>query len=214
MSNSGVLPHLLNPITFKQDVWRSYLKTHFALYEEFMKTFDLVEKRKEEIEAEAGRERTKWDDVITEFNDRFIVPFKLVPKNKAAVVLKDEPILSLGFIFRDPDGEKDVEQSALLGGLSQGEKKAYYILNIIFDVTVRKEAATETLFIVDDVADSFDYRNKYAIIEYLKEMASVPFFRLVILTHNFDFFRTLMSREVVPYGHCLMAYKQTQVCRS
>jgi hypothetical protein len=207
MSNSGVLPHLLNPITFKQDVWRSYLKTHSALYEEFMKTFDLVEKRKEEIEAEAGRERTKWDDVITEFNDRFIVPFKLVPKNKAAVVLKDEPILSLGFIFKDPDGEKDVEQSALLGGLSQGEKKAYYILNIIFDVTARKEAATETLFIVDDVADSFDYRNKYAIIEYLKEMASVPFFRLVILTHNFDFFRTLMSREVVPYGHCLMAYK-------
>jgi hypothetical protein len=207
MSNSGVLPHLLNPVTFKQDVWRSYLKTHAAIYDEFMAKFDLVEKRKEEIETEAGREKTKWDDVISEFNDRFIVPFRLVPKNKAAVVLKDEPILSLGFIFKDNDGEKDVDQSALLDGLSQGEKKAYYVLNLIFDVTVRKEAGTETLFVIDDVADSFDYKNKYAIVEYLKEMASVSFFRLVILTHNFDFFRTLMSREVVSYGHCLMAYK-------
>ncbi|HET6929240.1 MAG TPA: hypothetical protein VFI45_02880 [Candidatus Acidoferrum sp.] len=207
LSNSGILPHLLSPTTFKQDVWRSYLKVHFDVYQELMAKFDSIEKRKAQIEEEAGKEKTKWDEVIAEFNDRFIVPFTLVPKNKAAVVLKDDPILSLGFIFKDKDGEKTVEQPALMGGLSRGELKAYYVLNIIFEVTVRKESGAETLMIVDDVADSFDYKNKYAIVEYLKDIASIPFFKLVILTHNFDFYRSLHLRGIVPRTHCLMAYK-------
>jgi hypothetical protein len=207
MNNSGILPHLLNPTTFKQDVWRSYLKAHFDLYQELMDKFDSIEKRKGEIEEAASREKTKWDDVIAEFNDRFIVPFILVAKNKAAVVLKDEPILSLGFIFKDKDGEKSVEQPALMGGLSRGELKAYYMLNIIFEVTARKETGADTLMIIDDLADSFDYKNKYAIVEYLKDITSIPFFRLVILTHNFDFYRSLLLRGVVRRENCLMTYK-------
>jgi hypothetical protein len=207
MGNSGILPNLLSPTTFKQDVWRSYLKVHFDLYQELLTKFDSIEKRKGVIEDTASKEETKWDEVIAEFNDRFIVPFKLVAKNKAAVVLKDDRILSLGFIFKDKDGEKSVEQPALMGGLSRGELKAYYVLNIIFEVTVRKEAGAETLMIVDDVADSFDYKNKYAIVEYLKDIASIPLFKLVILTHNFDFYRSLHLRGVVRRENCLMAYK-------
>lgn len=74
--------------------------------------------------------------------------------------------------------------------LSQGEKKALYILNIIFEIEVRRHARSETLFVVDDIADSFDYKNKYAIIQYLQDVSEDPLFRQIILTHNFDFFRT------------------------
>ena len=45
------------------------------------------------------------------------------------------------------------------------------MLNIIFEVEVRKNLKHETLFVVDDIADSFDYKNKYAIIEYLKDIS-------------------------------------------
>jgi hypothetical protein len=48
-----------------------------------------------------------------------------------------------------------------------------YILNIIFEVKARIKANQETIFIVDDIADSFDYKNKYAIIEYLKEILEI-----------------------------------------
>lgn len=71
----------------------------------------------------------------------------------------------------------------------------------------RKAAGRETLFVIDDLADSFDYKNKYAIIQYLKEMADHTDFNLVLLTHNFDFFRTLVSRGVVGYNRCFMAQK-------
>ena len=51
-----------------------------------------------------------------------------------------------------------------------------------------------------DIADSFDYKNKYAIIEYLKDISKNDLFRSIILTHNFDFYRTVKSRLNV-YGN-------------
>ena len=92
--------------------------------------------------------------------------------------------------------------------LSTGEKKALYVLNIIFEVEARKKAKQETVFVFDDIADSFDYKNKYAIIQYLKDIAEEPYFNQIILTHNFDFFRTINSR-FVNYSHCLMAFKSS-----
>ena len=38
-------------------------------------------------------------------------------------------------------------------------------------------------------------------------MADQSNFRLILLTHNFDFFRTLESRAVVGYNRCFMAQK-------
>jgi hypothetical protein len=73
-------------------------------------------------------------------------------------------------------------------------------------VEVRRRNGQETLFVIDDVADSFDYKNKYAIVEYLKDISEQSHFRQLILTHNFDFYRTICSR-FVGYGNCLMAIK-------
>ncbi len=68
----------------------------------------------------------------------------------------------------------------------------------------RKQGVADTLFVVDDIADSFDYRNKYAIIQYLMDISQAPNFKQIILTHNFDFFRTISSR-FIGYAQCLMA---------
>jgi hypothetical protein len=117
-------------------------------------------------------------------------------KNQDDVILKSEAP-NLNFVFQDPDDlneHKPIEESELLKVLSQGEKRALYILNIIFEVKARQKANQETIFIVDDIADSFDYKNKYAIIEYLKEISEFPNFYQLILTHNFDFNRTVSSR--------------------
>ena len=117
-------------------------------------------------------------------------------------------MLSLAFTFEDGADRAPVEKAALMQALSTGEKRAFYILNIIFEVEARRKAKQETLFVVDDVADSFDYKNKYAIIQYLKDIADEPNFNQIILTHNFDFFRTINSR-FVNYSHCLMALRSS-----
>ncbi len=44
------------------------------------------------------------------------------------------------------------------------------------------------------------------MIQYLKDISEEPYFNQIILTHNFDFFRTINSRFII-YSHCLMALR-------
>lgn len=206
--NEGLLPHLANIDQFREEVWKSYLKQHYALYEDVVAKYRLAEARRAEIEKLAAGERTQWEQVIEIFNDRFYVPFTLVPKNRTEVILGQEPVLSLGFTFKEGVDVATVERDDLLAILSTGEKKALYVLNIIFEIQARIQSGVETLMIVDDIADSFDYKNKYAIIQYLKDVSETPNFAQVILTHNFDFFRTVKGR-FVGYGNCLMVSKNS-----
>jgi hypothetical protein len=202
-----LLPEFTSVDSFEQKIWKSYIKAHQALYERVVTCFKTAEKRKKEIEQQAAAESTQWERVIDIFNDRFFVPFRLIATNRERVVLGQEKLLKLGFEFEEGADRTPVERGDLLEVLSNGEKKALYILNVLFEVETRKSRDRETLFVIDDIADSFDYKNKYAIIHYLKEMAEQPNFRLILLTHNFDFFRTLESRAVVGYDRCFMAQK-------
>jgi len=201
--NEDILPALSNIAQFKEDVWKSYIVENISLFNDLIEKYRSAEKRKTEIEELASKERTDWEEVIEIFNERFFVPFRLEATNRTSVMLGQEPILKLGFTFEDSGEQAQVDKTALLEALSTGEKKALYVLNIIFDVRARQKAQQPTVMVVDDIADSFDYRNKYAIIQYLKEISEYHNFFQIILTHNFDFFRTLESR-FVNYKSCYM----------
>lgn len=205
-AHDEILPKLENIDSFKEELWKSYFKAHEELYKDLIAKYQATEKRKLEIERAAGEQRTRWERVIDIFNGRFFVPFKLLAKNRVSVILGQEPMLNLGFMFEDGADTAPLEKNELMKVLSTGERRALYILNIIFEVEARKQGDQKTVFVFDDIADSFDYKNKYAIIQYLKDIADEPQFRQIILTHNFDFFRTINSR-FVRYDHCLMTVK-------
>ena len=206
VDDEAILSRLGNPEKFRQDVIKSYLKTHEELYDEWMTKYDAAKERLREIEEVAHNQVTQWEETIAIFNERFFVPFLLEAKNKAQVMLGRTSIIELGFRYEDGGESAELSQDELLQSLSMGERKALYILNVIFEIETRRKAAQETLIVVDDLADSFDYRNKYAIIEYLREISQDGLFNLIMMTHNFDFFRTVESR-FVGYKQCLMASK-------
>lgn len=207
--DESILPQLGNIELFRENLWKSYIKANYDLYTDYLKTYKAAEARKLKIEKAAHEQQTQWEEVIEIFNDRFFVPFTLTAENRTQAIL-GEDVLVLGFTFRDGDEKTPVQRKELLEVLSTGEAKALYILNLIFEIQVRRKANVETLLVIDDIADSFDYKNKYAIIEYLSEISEDPNFKQIILTHNFDFFRTLESRWVVPYKNCLMAFKNVK----
>lgn len=191
--NQTILPEFGNLNAFKQKIWISYLKKFSEGYEVLEREYSKGQEEIEKIEVQAKKEKTQWLNVIGEFNKRFFVPFKLSVDNQEDVILKSElPIIK--FTFHDLDKNTDIEEKDLIKVLSNGELRALYILNIIFEVEARIQANQETLFVIDDIADSFDYKNKYAIIEYLKDISNVNIFKQIILTHNFDFYRTISSR--------------------
>lgn len=207
-NNPKILPELLDLNGFRKKLWISYLKEEKDFYTELLKLYQSGKKDIEKIIKQAIEEKTDWEKVINTFNERFSVPFKLKIENQEDVILKNE-VPSITFTFKDSIGETGVKKDDLLNVLSSGEKRALYILNIIFEVETRKKESQETLFIIDDIADSFDYKNKYAIIEYLKEIAGEAIFHSIILTHNFDFFRTLNNR-FVEYNNCYMVEKSDE----
>jgi len=207
--HEDLLPELADLAAFNKKLWMSYLKANHALYVDLIIKIEQAAVRSAEIEAQAGQEHTQWQDVIDMFNNRFIVPFHLEVANKIQVVLGKEMAPRLGFVFKDGNDHAPVERDALLQTLSTGEKRAFHVLNMLFDIEVRRAAGQQTLLVVDDIADSFDYKNKYAIVQYLSDLAEDRHFKLLILTHNFDFYRTIESRRLVQRKNCFMVSKTT-----
>lgn len=208
LEHKDIIPEFYDMENFSKRLWKSYLVNQKSLF------LDLVTKYKEGQESikgllsKAKEEKTDWEEVIRIFNTRFShLPFQLIIKNKEDVILKSE-IETIEFIFKDGSEQKMFDsKDELLKILSTGEQRALYILNVIFEMEARKKDNSETLFIIDDIADSFDYKNKYAIIEYLKHISEFDKFYMIILTHNFDFYRTIESRGISNYSQCLIAMK-------
>jgi len=199
LNNKGIIPELINLDKFKMKIWISYLFSDFAIFQEAIINYQNNKKKLVNIIKLAKEQTSKWNSVVLQFNERFSnMPFKIIISNKDDVVLKSE-LPTVSFKYENRGQEAVVSEQSLLMHLSNGEKKALYLLNIIFEIEARKELGKSTFLIMDDVADSFDYRNKYAIIEYIKDIVDCELFMPVILTHNFDFYRTVAGRvEIKP----------------
>ena len=188
-NNPQIVSELSNPSSFKAKLWKSYFKQDKNVFKDLLSKYATSKETIKTIREQAQKEKGDWYKVIADFNNKFFVPFSLHVSNQVDVILSNE-LPQIKFKFEDTD----VEESKLLKVLSQGEKRALYILNILFEVEVKKKENCDCLLVIDDIADSFDYKNKYAIIEYLKEISEVNKFYLIILTHNFDFHRSVCGR--------------------
>ena len=75
--------------------------------------------------------------------------------------------------------------------MSSGEKTSLNIIKFIVEYISSKE--NKPFVILDDIVETFDYSNRYAFIEYINDIVKedIP---IIILTHNFEFYRTLQSR--------------------
>lgn len=189
------IPYMSDYIDFKRKVFIGLLKKceqdTQGLLDEYNKCQELIL----DIKTQAANERTKWDDVLEIFKARFSVPFTIeVPNQNDVTLLGNMPEFVFKYIDKDTDEEIVVQRKTLEKVLSQGEKRALYLLNIINDLEALKLSKEEKVVITDDIAESFDYKNKYAIIEYLQEMMQETNLKFVILTHNFDFYRTVSNR--------------------
>jgi hypothetical protein len=192
-NNQEIIKEFIDLENFKRKLILNYIALNKSQYDVFLKLYTETKKRRNELVLEAKGEQAEWLRVLKIFNDRFTVPFKVDVKNREDVILKDEPA-SLVFTYVDGEFTKELGGPEIYENLSTGEQRVFYILNIIFQIERQRRIDKTQLVIVDDIADSFDYKNKYAIIEYLKDIAEEPKFKMIILTHNFDFYKTILNR--------------------
>lgn len=194
-----LLPELKDHEEFEKKLWLAYLTEQPEILKDFAESYKTNKQLIVDITDKAKEQQTTWEKVVDSFNKRFNVPFVLRVDNQEDVILQSaQP--TIAFDFKDGRENRNVNRATLIDILSQGEKRALYILNLLFEIEVRLKERTPTLFIIDDIADSFDYKNKYSIVEYLQILANTSYFKLLILTHNFDFHRTVCGRVGI-YGN-------------
>ena len=215
LSNKEILVYFKDVEKLKKILWVNYLNNlekDFSVY--FSKVASFSSEIKKLYES-AEKQAERWQRVVDEFNRRFRVPFEVKISNKANFLLKDEAP-NLYFTYTrckgtDKEEKADFGKDELMKSLSMGEKRAMYLLYILFDIEIIKEKAIQGsgkhLIIVDDIADSFDYKNKYAIVEYLSDISKNEYIDLLILTHNFDFYRTVVSRIGIKREKCYIVQK-------
>jgi hypothetical protein len=196
-----------NQKQFKKDLWAYYIQT-ISESEIYIKSYNSNKEEINEIEEIAKHSSPKWNEAIELFNDRFVdMPFILTLQNQTETILGKEKA-ELKFVFMDGDDEAVYKPENINSTLSEGERRALYLLYFIFEVEARKLSNQETIFIIDDIADSFDYKNKHAIVQYLDDLTKISFFYQIILTHNFDFFRSV-AISFVHRNRCLMTSKNS-----
>jgi energy-coupling factor transporter ATP-binding protein EcfA2 len=205
--NQDILTELADTKKLRRNLFAAYLEVEQALFTALKDEYQFSKAIIEEAIRQAKVEYTSWKAVVEQFNCRFTVPFSLSIGNQADVILKGTKP-EIEFTFAQGGDSRSLDRNSLIGVLSQGERRALYILNILFEINARMKANQPTLLIIDDIADSFDYRNKYAIVEYLKEVAQSPGFNTIFLTHNFDFHRTISSRLGIIRENRYLAFRE------
>ena len=68
-SNETLLPHLANMATFKEDIWKSYLKMIVSLQTDLIANDQAAADKEQKIVEQATKERTLWENVIELFNE-------------------------------------------------------------------------------------------------------------------------------------------------
>lgn len=195
---------------FKKKVWVKVFLYYERLLDELIDDYNKAQEDLKKLRDDARKQVTDWKKALDLFKERFFVPFSIEPSNQEDVILNME-LPSFKYIFSDSRGEKEVTKDNLLNVLSTGERRAYYILNMIFQILVAKKQGKECLVVLDDISESFDYKNKYAIIEYISDISEYTdandekLFKILLLTHNFDFYRTVSSR-ITKRGNSFIAF--------
>lgn len=208
--DNSLLAKLNNYKEFKKETWLGYIAQLEADFKLLVKLYESQKENLSKILAEASKEVELWKEIIEKFNRRFYVPFKVVLKNQADIILKQEQA-ALEFIYQDEEGSPVIQNKEnLLKILSKGEQRAYFILQFLFEIESRKNHPEDHLIVFDDIADSFDYKNKFAIVEYIQETHYHGGFKSLILTHNYDFYRTIFSRLSLPYKAVFIALRNNR----
>jgi hypothetical protein len=193
-----LVPYLQNYKSARKQLWYIHFQDHQESYDNYIAIY---EARKTELNNLISRSRglmTEWKKVVDDFKLSFAPPFDMEVKNKEDVILQQQrPIIVLKYQDDRGGSTRELDADVLYRQvLSKGERRALYILCVMFELHMRKLSNKESLIIFDDIADSFDYRNKYAIIEYLHEISleSANKIYMILLTHNYDFFRAFRMR--------------------
>jgi len=200
-----ILLFMGSEVRFYKNMWYGYLHTCLVEIDKLLEEHDIA---KDNITAALNQAKdceNEWEEIRDVFNDRFSsLPYRIAITNKKDAIVSNlvHPVFEVKYEnprnTGDPYRERPDEHNRLYEiskVLSNGERKALHLLNVIFRLRTKLKGEDDVLAVFDDLVESFDYKNKYAFFEYLQELATDhKQLYVILLTHNFDFYRLVYDK--------------------
>ena len=161
--------------------------TNVGVLSSILANFSVEELALNSLSSSASTDDAKISEIWNKYKSRFkFEKFDLDIANKFnSSIGKEFPT----FVKYIPGTTEEITDPSILR-FSTGELKTFYLINFILEVERLRLNNQEMLLILDDAVDSFDYKNKYGFIDYLVDISSDPNVQILLMTHNFDFYRS------------------------
>lgn len=191
-SRPMMIPYLDNIVGLIYKIIYMKLRDKKIIISNELKNIKDITNEINKIRLKASKNKTVWQKVIDIFNQRFANNvFEFEIENKIDTII--DPVLSFPILVEKRKKINfPLDRGVFLNTLSEAERKSLMFLHLLYAIECARINNKKTTIIFDELFDSFDYKNKYAILFYLAEILSDKNFNLIFLTHNFDFFRSLI----------------------
>ncbi len=198
-------PLLINQLSLgRKKIILISLKNQGLETEIFLEEIKNIKKDYANLLLEVKTKQSQFEKAIKIYKNRFNPIFDIEIKNKEESIL-GEKIPSI--VFKHKSQEKvELNEDDIRKILSTGEKTALNIISFIVNYEAKKD--NNPIIILDDLVETFDYANRHAFIEYVKDIVSEKR-TIIILTHNYEFYRNLGRR--IPELDKLSAYSKNGI---
>lgn len=173
----------------KKDLIKAALKNSGVQSKYWIEILKNTKKEITKVLNKVKNQKNYFEDAIEIYKKRFhpIFDIELVNRQESMLGLEMPYI-----VFKHKSNlNYELDEDKLYDILSSGEKTTLNIIKFIVEYISSKE--NNPIIILDDIVETFDYSNRYAFIEYINDMVKDGV-TIIILTHNFEFYRTLSSR--------------------
>jgi hypothetical protein len=170
----------------------------------FLEEIENIKKDYAKLLKEAKTKQSQFEEAIKIYKNRFNPVFDVEIKNKEESIL-GEKIPSIVFKHKSQENV-ELNEETIRNILSSGEKTALNIISFIVNYEAKKE--NNPIIILDDLVETFDYANRHAFIEYIRDIVAEKR-TIIVLTHNYEFYRNLGRR--IPELDKLSAYSKNGI---
>ena len=183
-------PILVKELSFgKKNLVRIALKNLGIKTKYWLELLQQTQTELTEILSQVKDKKSYFEEAIDIYKKRFHPVFGI------DLVNRQESMLGLEvpyIVFKHKSNPTyELDEDKLYDILSSGEKTTLNIIKFIVEYISNQK--NNPIIILDDIVETFDYSNRYAFIEYINDMVSKGV-TLIVLTHNFEFYKTLSSR--------------------
>ncbi len=198
LDNLSSYPKVVASLPFgKLNILSSIITSRIVLDEyEFHAYVDELKKIKYQVESiykSAAQSSSFFDEIIAEYERVFSPIFKITIEDRYNALAND---IVPEIVFEHGNSrigtQKFSSTSEISKYLSSGEKSTLFILVFLLNYfQFKRNQDKKFILILDDVVETFDYRNRTGFLEYISILIDDDNCELFVLTHNYEFFRKI-----------------------